>query len=133
VPDAVGQEVAQAKKTVENSGFDVEIVGKGSKVLQQLPKAGSILPQSQRVYLLTDAQVGTVPSLTGLSLRDALEMCSLLGASCSVEGEGYVAAQTASRSGGQLQIHLTLAPPGELASQTPGDADGLKEPAVSAP
>jgi penicillin-binding protein 2B len=65
--------------------------------------------------LLTDTKPGNVPDLKGLSLRDALEMCSLLKVVCTVEGQGYVASQKAVKVEGKWIIQLTLAPPGKAA------------------
>ncbi|MBB6729654.1 penicillin-binding transpeptidase domain-containing protein [Cohnella zeiphila] len=113
VPDVSGKAVDAAKAELTGKSFGVEVIGGGSKVLQQLPKGGSVLPTSQTIYLITEKSVDSVPDLTGMSLRDALEMCSLMGASCQTEGEGYVASQTSSKTNGQLTVKLTLAPPGE--------------------
>jgi penicillin-binding protein 2B len=110
VPDVAGMTTAQAKSELGRRKFDAQTLGKGSKVLQQLPKAGSLLPTSQQIYLLTDAKPGAIPDLTGLSLRDALEMVSLLKASVTVKGEGYVISQESSVTGGKMSVKLTLSP-----------------------
>jgi len=114
VPDVTGMTVAQAQAAIKQRAFPVGVLGKGTKVLQQLPKASSVLPTSQRVYLLTDTKAGNVPDLKGLSLRDALEMCSLLQVVCTVEGQGYVVSQKAAKVDDKWTLHLTLAPPGEM-------------------
>lgn len=119
LPDVTGLTVAQAKKQLDQRSFPVGVLGSGSKVLQQLPKAGSVLPASQQIYLLTDTKPGNVPSLKGLSLRDALEMCSLLQVVCTVEGEGYVISQKAIKVDGKWTLQLTLAPPGEIPNPPP--------------
>ncbi|RUS48439.1 penicillin-binding transpeptidase domain-containing protein [Cohnella sp. AR92] len=113
VPDVTGMTVAQAKSELANRGFNVEVLGKGGKVLQQLPKANSMIPTSQRIYLATEKNVGSVPNLEGMSLRDSLEMCSLLGAKCLTSGDGYVVAQESGKANGQLVLTLTLAAPGQ--------------------
>ncbi|PRX74685.1 penicillin-binding protein 2B [Cohnella sp. SGD-V74] len=120
VPDVAGMTVAQARERLGQSKFPYGVLGKGSKVLQQLPKGGSVMPASQRIYLLTDTKPGNVPDLTGLSLRDALEMCSLLQVTAKVEGEGYVVSQKAVKEGDRWTLSLTLAPQGQAA---PPDAD----------
>lgn len=117
VIDVAGMTTTQAKSKLSNSSFDALVLGKGDKVVSQLPKAGTVLPTSQQVYLLTEKTLGSVPSLKGLSLRDALDMCSLLGASCTASGQGYVSGQQATRDGDKLSIALTLAPP--LGNETP--------------
>ncbi len=113
VPGVVGLTTAQAASELARRHFDAHVIGEGGKVLHQLPKAGRSLPTSQQVYLLTDTQPGEIPDMTGLSLRDAMEMCALLEAVCTVQGEGYVVSQQAGPSGQTVAVQLTLAPPGQ--------------------
>lgn len=113
VPAVVGLTVDQAKKELKNGGFQAHLVGKGNKVFQQFPKARRIWPTSQQIYLLTESEIGDIPDMTGLSLRDAMEMCTLLNLSCTVQGEGYVAAQQMAEDGGRPAVHLILAPFGQ--------------------
>lgn len=112
VPDVVGMTVSQAQAALKQKSFPVGVLGKGTKVLQQLPKAGSIMPDSQRIYLLTEKQQGGVPDLKGLSLRDAIEMCTLLQVPFTIDGEGYVSGQKATKIGNQWTLQLTLVPSG---------------------
>ncbi|MFC5703602.1 penicillin-binding transpeptidase domain-containing protein [Cohnella faecalis] len=121
VPDVQGMTVAQAKASLKR--FGVQVVGKGAKVLRQLPEPEVVLPESQPVYLLTteSGAGGAIPDLKGLPLRDALDLCSLLGAACTVQGEGYVAQQKAEQANGKWKVELTLAPPGEQPAEEPED------------
>ncbi|MFC5467158.1 penicillin-binding transpeptidase domain-containing protein [Cohnella suwonensis] len=117
VPDVTGMTVAQAKDRLKQGKFPVGVHGSGSKVLQQLPKAGSVLPSTQRIYLLTDTKPGNVPELKGLSLRDAMEMCMLLKVAFTVEGEGYVVGQKAVKNAeGKWILQIKLAPANEPAA-----------------
>lgn len=118
VPDVTGMTVAQGRRLLVQRTFPVGVMGKGSKVLQQLPKAGSVIPASQKIYLLTDTKPGNVPDLKGLSLRDALEMCSLLKVVCTVEGQGYVTGQKAVKADGKWIVQLTLAPQAQSDKKT---------------
>ncbi|THF75599.1 penicillin-binding transpeptidase domain-containing protein [Cohnella fermenti] len=113
VPDVTGMTAEQAASEMSGRSLNAEVLGKGAKVLQQLPKANSVIPSSQRIYLLTEKTLNSVPNLSGMSLRDALEMCSLLGAKCLTNGEGYVVAQQVGKANGETVITLTLAPPGQ--------------------
>ncbi|BBI34680.1 penicillin-binding transpeptidase domain-containing protein [Cohnella abietis] len=112
VPKVTGMTVVQARELLKERSFPVGVLGKGDKVLQQLPQEGSVIPASQQIYLLTDTTPGNVPDLKGLSLRDALKMCSLLKVVCTVEGEGYVVSQKAVKTDGKWILQLKLAPPG---------------------
>ncbi|WEK52989.1 MAG: penicillin-binding transpeptidase domain-containing protein [Candidatus Cohnella colombiensis] len=113
IPDVVGMNVSLAHTMIKQRMFPVGVLGTGDKVLQQLPKGGTAMPPSQRVYLLTDAKPGSVPDLRGLSLRDAIEMCTLLQAEFKITGTGYVIDQKAVKNGEKWSISLTLSPPGE--------------------
>lgn len=63
----------------------------------------------QRIYLLTeDSSSMKVPDLTGESLRDAMEVLSLMKVGVIVKGEGYVVSQKEQVSGEQRTIQLTL-------------------------
>ncbi len=124
VPDVTEMTVAQARDRLGQSKFPYGVLGKGTKVLQQLPKGGSVIPATQRIYLLTDTKPGNVPDLTGLSLRDALEMCTLLQVTAKVEGEGYVVSQKAEKEGDRWTLRLTLAAQDQPAPSDANTAEG---------
>lgn len=132
VPDVVGMTVSQAQAALKAKKFPVGVLGKGTKVLKQLPKAGSVMPPSQRIYLLTDEQQGNVPDLTGLSLRDAVEMCTLLQVPFNVEGEGYVESQKAVKIGSVWTLQLKLSPASTPAADVDADADAEADPPAGA-
>lgn len=127
VPEVMGMTTARAEEALKKKGFPVSIIGKGDKVLEQLPKGNSAMPTSQRIYLLTAKQIGSVPDLTGLSLRDALEMCGLLGFACTVEGQGYVVDQKAVKNGDDWSVHLILRAPGQDYEPEPNETDESAE------
>jgi len=112
VPDVTGMRVSEAKAVLRAKSFTAEVVGSGSVVARQLPAAGSVLPTSQRVYLLTEGKGSGVPDMRGMPLRDALELCALLDAECAVQGTGYVVDQHAEQADGKWRVSLTLAPEG---------------------
>jgi penicillin-binding protein 2B len=128
VPDVVGKTTTEAQAMLKQKNFHAGVLGKGTKVLQQLPKAGSVMPPSQRIYLLTDTSQGNVPDLTGLSLRDAVEMCTLLQVPFTIEGQGYVSQQKAVKLGNTWTLQLTLASPDKLDT---GQEDGSDQGADS--
>jgi penicillin-binding protein 2B len=131
VPDVTGLTVTQARKQLRDRSFPVGVLGSGGKVLQQLPKEGSVLPASQQIYLLTDTKSGNVPNLKGLSLRDALEMCSLLKVVCTVDGQGYVTGQKAVKVEGKWILQITLAPPGQVDATPPVSASAASSASTS--
>jgi len=111
VPDLVGKPLTTASSKLKDLELTSEAVGKGKEVLQQIPRAGSVVPLSQRVYLITEKRDQlTVPDLKGLSLRDAMEVSTLLGIRTVTEGEGYVVEQTIEKKNGIRILKLVLAP-----------------------
>ncbi|MNK17488.1 Stage V sporulation protein D [compost metagenome] len=111
-PDLKGMQLRDAKSSLTKKGISFETLGKGSKVISQYPKAGTMMSSAQRVFLLTEeSKAMEVPDLTGVSLRDAMEILTLMQVSVSVDGEGYVASQKVTKTGGKRSVLLTLQPP----------------------
>lgn len=121
VPDVSGLELSAAKTTLGQSGLKAEVLGKGSAVVKQIPQAGTEISLTQRVYLLTqEDEAATVPDLKGKSLRDAMEICTLLNIKSKANGEGYVVSQTLSGDPEHRELALELKPAAEADGQ-PGD------------
>ncbi|MNX45001.1 Stage V sporulation protein D [compost metagenome] len=111
-PDLKGMQLRDAKSSLTKKGISFETLGKGSKVISQYPKSGTMMSSAQRVFLLTEeSKAMEVPDLTGVSLRDAMEILTLMQVSVSVDGEGYVASQKVTKTGGKRSVLLTLQPP----------------------
>ncbi|WAM34396.1 stage V sporulation protein D [Caldicellulosiruptor morganii] len=74
VPNAVGMDIENAKKVISNSKFNVRIIGNGSSVVDQVPKAGFMLKEGSTIVLFTEklqSQDVVVPSVIGFSMQDA--------------------------------------------------------------
>ncbi|RAP76662.1 penicillin-binding transpeptidase domain-containing protein [Paenibacillus montanisoli] len=131
IPNVAKQDLTKAKAVLKSSELTYEIVGSGKTVLQQIPKAGAVVGPDQHVYLLTeDRSKLAVPNMKGLSLRDALEMCSLLQLRVETTGEGFVSSQTLAKQGGNKVLKLVLSPPGvQAAEQAQADEKEAKDQA----
>lgn len=111
VPDVVGKNAALAANEIEIAGLSYEFIGNGNQVLAQIPEEGTEMIEGQQVYVLTESPSEVeVPDLTGKSLRDALQIASLLELKTTFEGEGYVTSQEVSGTSDQRSIHLILQP-----------------------
>lgn len=108
-PNLAGMKVSEVKTKLLAEGFPFETLGKGSTVKKQYPPAGSSMGAGQRIYLLTedDAKM-KIPDLKGESLRDAMEVLTLMKVRASVQGEGYVAEQKEATENGRRVVYLTL-------------------------
>jgi penicillin-binding protein 2B len=112
VPDVTGFTTTQAKNVLTQVGLKADTLGNGPKVLKQFPTAGSNVSLSQRVYLIMDTENRTpTVDMKGKSLREAMEVCSLLSITCKTSGEGFVVSQSLVEDG---SWKLELKPPSEL-------------------
>ncbi|ULO08872.1 PASTA domain-containing protein [Paenibacillus sp. 19GGS1-52] len=119
-PDLTGKTMKQAKDLLLAGGFDFESVGEGTTVISQYPAAKSTLASGQRIYLLSQqGNKPTIPNLSGQSLRDALEILSLLKVGITVEGEGYVTEQAVGTKDGKTLVTLKLKPLNEYGEDIP--------------
>lgn len=112
VPDVGGLSVQQAKDKLSASRISYATYGKGDTIISQFPKAGTTLKSGQFVYLVTEKGSDiNVPNLQGESLRDAVELLSVLQIPVTTQGEGYVVSQEVVNENGGRRVILTLEPP----------------------
>lgn len=118
VPKVTDMSLSQAKSELKVKGMTFEQVGNGNTVLQQIPPEGSVVHPTQRVYLITEQRDKlTIPDLTGVSLRDALEITSLIGIRLIPEGQGYIVSQSEETMNNVKVLKVVLAPPEEVGLQ----------------
>lgn len=119
-PDLTGKTMKEARELLLNQGFDFVVVGNEATVESQYPEAGTKLATGQRIYLLSEqGDQPTIPDLRGESLRDALEVLSLLKIGIAVEGEGYVVDQVEEVKDGKTHLTLKLEPLNEYGENIP--------------
>ncbi|KAA9007605.1 PASTA domain-containing protein [Paenibacillus spiritus] len=119
-PNMVGKPLQTARNELLNQGYDFDSVGTGSSVVSQYPPAGTALATGQKIYLIGEAtDKPVIPDLSGQSLRDALEVLSLLKVGIHVSGEGYVSKQTQTVVNGRTEVSLELAPVNKYGEQIP--------------
>lgn len=100
-PDVRMLPIADAEATLSSFDLEIERIGDGAIVAQQIPAPGTKLTRGATVRLTT-ADVRTnlargsviVPDLRGLSLRRALTRLTLSGLDAYVEGSGVVVEQS---------------------------------------
>ncbi|WP_313639315.1 penicillin-binding transpeptidase domain-containing protein [Paenibacillus sp.] len=119
-PDLTGKTMKEARETLLDQGFDFEVVGEGASVESQYPEAGTKLTTGQRIYLLSpQGAKRTIPNLQGESLRDGLEVLTLLKVEIAVEGEGYVSEQIEGTKNGKPLLTLKLKPLNDNSEDVP--------------
>lgn len=120
VPDVTEINVAQAKAEMRAKGMPFELIGGGGTVISQIPAGGTLAHPAQKVYLITEQKQNlAIPDLTGVSLRDALELTSLIGIKLSSEGSGYVVSQKVEEKNGDRIVRVRLSPPAGSDSYEP--------------
>ncbi|WP_044876134.1 penicillin-binding transpeptidase domain-containing protein [Paenibacillus sp. IHBB 10380] len=123
-PNMQGKAIVKAKKELLNTGIAFETLGKGKTVINQYPAKGSVMSSGQRIYLLTEENDRMkVPDLKGESLRDALQVLTLMKLTASVEGEGFVTEQKEIKEGNKRKVLLNLSPADEMASHKEEEVD----------
>lgn len=109
VESYVGLHINTARKKLEDLGISYEVVGGGDTVLSQTPSASDVITYPiSKVILYTERTVSesvTVPTLTGLSLSDAVKCAINSGLNIRLLGIGASAA-----SGGDLIAEQSLSP-----------------------
>lgn len=90
--DFEGQNVNETVKQLEESGQEVVVLGKGTKVKGQLPAAGTNMLEGEKVIIQSDGKL-VAPDMTGWSLRDVMKVAKLSGMKLNSTGAGYVIKQ----------------------------------------
>lgn len=110
-PQLTGKTRKDAQNMLLQQGVAYETVGKGSTVVRQYPSPSALMTPGQRIYLLTeDSGDMEIPDLTGVSLRDSLELLTLMKISAKIDGEGYVIRQKEEKQGDKRVLSLLLQP-----------------------
>ncbi|GGN96512.1 PASTA domain-containing penicillin-binding protein [Saccharibacillus kuerlensis] len=124
-PNLLKMKLEDAKSKLLEEGIAYEQVGAGTSVIEQYPAAGSAMYAGQKIYLLTeDKDEMNVPDLTGLSLRDAVDILALLDVSISTKGSGYVASQKLTQDAeGNRIVVLTLKSAKVMVTGTDDDSE----------
>lgn len=115
IPDLTGLSLQEGNDQLSKLGVETVILGKGTKIVKQLPEKGQALLEGEKVVIQTDGEV-TLPDLTNWSLRDVMKIASLAKLELNISGNGYVRKQnlqagTVLKEGDYLVVHLQ--PPDE--------------------
>lgn len=114
IPKFIGMSTSRAKLLAKEKNLSVNVLGTGTKVINQFPEVYEDVMSSDQVTLVTDRLTGTkMPNFIGKSLRDVMEFTSLMDIQVAVTGTGFVSEQSIKPneliSGGE-KLKLTLKP-----------------------
>lgn len=109
MPALEGLAVNKASKMLKKKDLEYEIVGQGPTIYRQEPSAYTLLDGDEKVRLFTEAandpRRALMPRLTGLTLKEALQVLSTWDIPVEVEGSGVVVRQLP--GAGQRMEHNT--------------------------
>lgn len=117
VPSVTGDSVSEAKSSLEEDKFSVQIVGEGDKVLSQMPASGQYIPQGGVIVLYTEKQKKklktVVPDFTGMTITEANYAAVNAGINIKVSGnslseESMTAYRQSSLKGSEVESGSTV-------------------------
>lgn len=94
MPNLVNHSVSYAGSKTENWKCQMVYIGGGSTILRQYPQAGLTISSQDRVFLLTDGNVITMPDMTGWTRKDITAFWELTGIQIQTDGYGVVTSQS---------------------------------------
>ncbi|MEJ8544591.1 penicillin-binding transpeptidase domain-containing protein [Brevibacillus borstelensis] len=112
MPKLLGMSTTAAKLRAEQDNIVVNIMGTGTKIVNQYPAPYEKVVPESTVTLVTDRIEGSkMPDFKGKSLREVMEYASLMQLKITSYGAGFVTQQnippgTVLKGGEQLQITL---------------------------
>ncbi len=100
LPNVEGRETSTAKELLLNSGFETNVLGEGTHIKAQYPKAGQSYQKGERITLYTGIPGGadnietvTVPDLTLKTVEEVIEITKMLDFGFEIKGKGIVVNQ----------------------------------------
>ena len=87
-----GQSVDTTVKDLKEKGFEPFVLGSGAKIVGQLPKAGTVILEGEKVIIKTAGE-RKAPDMTGWSLRDVMKVATLADLNLNSKGKGFVTQQ----------------------------------------
>ncbi|TCJ06082.1 penicillin-binding protein [Cytobacillus praedii] len=129
IPSVIGSSAEEAKNILSKKGVTPIIMGKGKKVIDQLPAKDTKLMTGENVVLLTDNEQ-MIPDMTGWSLRDVMKVAKLGNLELNSVGNGYVVKQNLKpgstfKEGDYLIVELEL--PSKKYMKAEGDEEEAGE------
>ncbi|MEH7502429.1 penicillin-binding protein [Neobacillus drentensis] len=90
--DFIGKSADETEKELKAKGIETVVIGKGTKVVRQLPESGTTVLEGEKVIIQTNGEK-IAPDMTGWSLRDVMKVANIAGLKLNSKGQGYVTQQ----------------------------------------
>ncbi|WP_242943087.1 penicillin-binding transpeptidase domain-containing protein [Hydrogenoanaerobacterium saccharovorans] len=90
VPDVIGKGTMDAQGSLRPIGLNYEVIGEGSTVIKQTPRAMTSVPKGSKVLLYTDTEslskLATVPNVIGMTAQQANVALTDAGLNIKISG-----------------------------------------------
>lgn len=108
IPNLLNKNIDDVKNELNAKGVKYEVIGSGSKVINQYPLSGTIV--NGRVYIITNKNDINIPNIIGYSRKDVVNLAKILNIEYNIEGNGYVNNYSVevNENGGIKKINITL-------------------------
>lgn len=98
MPKVSDMPLTDATTALQSLGIQYELMGAGSRVIDQLPAEGAVVKQGSLCMLYLDGEtptegMTTVPDVTGMSIQEAGRNMEACGLSLVIDGSGIAVAQ----------------------------------------
>jgi penicillin-binding protein 2B len=90
IPNLLNKSVDNVKALTHSS----IIIGDGTKVIDQYPKAGTIINDDDKLFVITNSKNIVLENMKNWSSRDVSNYCDLIGIKCNIDGYGYADSQS---------------------------------------
>lgn len=101
--------LATAKEDLSNKDVNIVVIGNGDIVINQYPNKNTKLLSNNKVFLVTNGDNITMPSVIGFSRNDVVRLCKMLNIEYKINGSGYVVSQSITEGNpinGTLEVTL---------------------------
>ncbi|WP_331446263.1 penicillin-binding transpeptidase domain-containing protein [Natranaerobius thermophilus] len=99
VPNLLNMEFEEAEEHIDQTALEVELIGDGETITDQIPEPGEQVPEQSSLILYLEAtedreeETVTVPDLRGRSMRETGEVLNMMGLELREEGSGIAVTQ----------------------------------------
>ena len=94
LPSYTNENIDTAIASLNSSNITPVIIGNGNRIIDQYPKAESKVLSQDKVFLITNGTIKTLPDLTGWARIDITKYCNLVGITCEMNGYGNAVEQS---------------------------------------
>ena len=93
MPSLLNHTLTYAKDKLENTSTNMIVIGNGSNVVKQYPRADETIISNQNVFLLTDGSKITMPNMKGWTKKDVTAFWEMTHIEVQMKGSGKVTSQ----------------------------------------